>query len=224
MPLGNGLLGALVWGDGRPLRISLDRTDLWDLRPVPEFESPDYSYKTMQQWVKEGRIEDLHRLYDVPYRERALEIFSRAFCLRNGFHCNGDQSGQGYSSFRYRPFTLEGNFAAAAGIQEMLLQSYSGTIRMFPAIPAKWREASFRGLRAEGAFVVSAARKNGRTEVVQVLSEAGGVLSLENPFGGSEYSLTGAEPGSLKTKGQELLLDTRPGQTVTFATSTKRIQ
>ena len=34
MPLGNGLLGALVWGDGRPLRISLDRTDLWDLRPV----------------------------------------------------------------------------------------------------------------------------------------------------------------------------------------------
>ena len=30
------LLGALVWGDGTPLRISLDRTDLWDLRPVPE--------------------------------------------------------------------------------------------------------------------------------------------------------------------------------------------
>ncbi|NIO42386.1 MAG: hypothetical protein GTO41_20875, partial [Burkholderiales bacterium] len=26
MPLGNGLLGALVWGDGKPLRISLDRT------------------------------------------------------------------------------------------------------------------------------------------------------------------------------------------------------
>jgi len=24
MPLGNGLLGALVWGHGRPLRISLD--------------------------------------------------------------------------------------------------------------------------------------------------------------------------------------------------------
>ncbi len=67
MPLGNGLLGALVWGDGKPLRISLDRTDLWDLRPVPEFHSPEYSYKLMRQWVKEGRIEDLHRLYDKPY-------------------------------------------------------------------------------------------------------------------------------------------------------------
>jgi hypothetical protein len=68
MPLGNGLLGALVWGDGRPLRISLDRTDRWDLRPVPEFESADYSYRTMRRWVSEGRIEDLRRLYEAPYR------------------------------------------------------------------------------------------------------------------------------------------------------------
>jgi len=67
MPLGNGLLGALVWGDGKPLRISLDRTDLWDLRPVPEFQDKDYSYRTMRQWVKEGRLADLHRLYDNPY-------------------------------------------------------------------------------------------------------------------------------------------------------------
>ena len=67
MPLGNGLLGALVWGDGKPLRISLDRTDLWDLRPVPEFHTEEYSYKLMRQWVKEGRIDDLHRLYDKPY-------------------------------------------------------------------------------------------------------------------------------------------------------------
>jgi len=43
LPLGNGLLGGLVWGDGGPLKISLDRTDLWDLRPVPEFHSDEYS-------------------------------------------------------------------------------------------------------------------------------------------------------------------------------------
>ena len=67
MPLGNGLLGALVWGDGAPLRISLDRTDLWDLRPVPEFHTEEYSYALMRQWVAQGRIKDLHRLYDDPY-------------------------------------------------------------------------------------------------------------------------------------------------------------
>ena len=67
MPLGNGLLGALVWGDGKPLRISLDRTDLWDLRPVPEFFSEEYSYKMMRRWVRQRRLADLHRLYDDPY-------------------------------------------------------------------------------------------------------------------------------------------------------------
>jgi hypothetical protein len=50
------------------------------------------------------------------------------------------------------------------------------------------------------------------------------VLSLENPFGENVYSLTGAKPRSVKTKGQDLLLDTQPGQTVTFTAGTKRIQ
>ena len=36
----------------------------------------------------------------------SLRIFSQAFCLRNSFHCNGDQSGKGYSNMTYRPFTL----------------------------------------------------------------------------------------------------------------------
>ncbi len=68
LPLGNGLLGGLVWGDGRPLNISLDRTDLWDLRPVPEFQSAEYAYATMRQWVRDKRIQDLQRIYEDPYR------------------------------------------------------------------------------------------------------------------------------------------------------------
>ena len=52
LPLGNGIMGALVWGDGAPLNISLDRTDLWDLRPVPEFQSEDYSYAVMREGNK----------------------------------------------------------------------------------------------------------------------------------------------------------------------------
>lgn len=33
VPLGNGMLGALVWQKADHLRFSLDRADLWDLRP-----------------------------------------------------------------------------------------------------------------------------------------------------------------------------------------------
>ncbi len=40
---------------------------------------------------------------------RYLEIFVKAFVSRNGFHLNGDYKRLGYSSFTYRPFTLEGS-------------------------------------------------------------------------------------------------------------------
>jgi alpha-L-fucosidase 2 len=36
VPLGNGLLGGLLWGETNLLRLSLDRGDLWDLRTPPE--------------------------------------------------------------------------------------------------------------------------------------------------------------------------------------------
>ena len=71
LPLGNGILGALVWGSGRPVKISLDRTDLWDLRPVPEYHSDEYSYALMRQWEKEGRVDDLLRVYDNSYHRPA---------------------------------------------------------------------------------------------------------------------------------------------------------
>ena len=67
------------------------------------------------------------RVGDAEAALRNLDIFCKAFTLRNGFHANGDQTRSGYSSFVYRPFTLEGNFLAAQAVQEMLLQSWSPT-------------------------------------------------------------------------------------------------
>jgi alpha-L-fucosidase 2 len=120
---------------------------------------------------------------------KALEIYATAFCLRNSFHCNGDQSGKGYSRFTYRPFTLEGNFAAAAAIQEMLLQSHSGSLVVFPAIPSTWLNVEFASLRAQGAFLVSARRRGGVTEQVEIVSEKGGLCRLTSPFTGEDLAL-----------------------------------
>ena len=121
------------------------------------------------------------RARDGAKAERALEIFSTAFTLRNSFHVNGDQSGKGYSQLTYRPFTLEGNFAAAAGIQEMLLQSHRGVLDVFPAIPPSWTRAAFGTLRAEGAFLVSAEMKDGRVTRLEIFSERGGLLRVRLP-------------------------------------------
>lgn len=121
--------------------------------------------------------------------ESALDTFASAFVLRNSFHCNGDQSGNGISKFTYRPFTLEGNFAAAAGLNEMLLQSHRGIIQVLPAIPRSWDDVSFSTLRASGAFLVSASRKNGRTLEFTIRSETGDVPVVQCPWTGKTGSL-----------------------------------
>lgn len=112
----------------------------------------------------------------------ALEIFAKAFCSVNSFHLNGDQTGSGYSSFTYRPFTLEGNFAFASGLQEMLLQSYAGFIEIMPAVPDSWKDISFERLRAEGAFLVNAQKTDGQITEVQISAEKGGTTKLKLPF------------------------------------------
>ncbi|MDH7463183.1 glycoside hydrolase N-terminal domain-containing protein [Chitinophagaceae bacterium 26-R-25] len=122
---------------------------------------------------------------------RNLDIFVKAFILRNGFHVNGDQTKSGYSSFTYRPFTLEGNFLASQAVQEMLLQSWSsqpgtehtGIIRVFPAVPDKWQSASFSNLRAEGGYLVSAKRENGKTSLLEITASKTGIVRVKNNFG-----------------------------------------
>ncbi len=113
---------------------------------------------------------------------RMLKIFANNFVSTNSFHLNGDQRGGQFSNFTYRPFTLEGNFAFAQGLHEMLIQSSNGYIEIFPAIPADWKKLSFTTLRTEGAFLVSASMENGRTKEVVITSAAGGLLQLKLPF------------------------------------------
>jgi hypothetical protein len=111
---------------------------------------------------------------------KALRIFSEAFCLpNNGFHVNGDQSGKGYANATYRPFTLEGNFAFASGLQDMLIQSHAGFIEIMPAIPYDWKNCSFKQLRTEGAFLVSAEKVEGSLKTILVKANATGPLKIK---------------------------------------------
>lgn len=120
-----------------------------------------------------------------------LQKYVNAFILRNGFHANGDQTRSGLSDFTYRPFTLEGNFAAAQAVHEMLLQSWSAdvlqdanpVIRLFPATPWRWHDASFDGLRGEGGSIVSARRENNATTWFQVTATRDGPVHIRDTFG-----------------------------------------
>ena len=43
----------------------------------------------------------------------------------------------------------------------MLLKSNKNFIEVFPAIPNDWKNVSFKTIRSEGAFLVSAKKENG---------------------------------------------------------------
>ncbi|MGW8557688.1 glycosyl hydrolase family 95 catalytic domain-containing protein [Streptomyces tubercidicus] len=142
------------------------------------------------------------RVGDAEAALRHLDVFTRAFVTRSGFHVNGDQSGEGFSDLTYRPFTLEGNFAAMQAVQEMLLQSWSPTagqrdtevLRLFPATPWRWHEAEFTDLRAEGGHLVSAKRENNATIWFKIVAGKDGPVRIRDNFGGREPSWAGQSP------------------------------
>jgi alpha-L-fucosidase 2 len=83
------------------------------------------------------------------------------------------------------PFQIDGNFGAAAGVAEMLMQSHvrdaegRPVIHLLPALPKAWREGSFKGLRARGGFVVDAEWKEGKRVKAVLYSKAGGSARLK---------------------------------------------
>lgn len=76
---------------------------------------------------------------------------------------------------------LENCSLTAATLNEMVLQSYEGILRIFPNWD-KSLDCRFEKLRADGAFLVSAQMQKGKISKIEILSEQCGTLVLENPF------------------------------------------
>lgn len=57
LPLGNGRTGSLVYGS-KPLKITVDRTDLWDLRPNEVTLEKGFNFKNLVELSLSGKEED----------------------------------------------------------------------------------------------------------------------------------------------------------------------
>ena len=199
-------LGLIDWSQGEKSQQIMKAT----LKKLDDF-GPDYWTGYSYSWFGNMKA----RAFDGEGAAEELRTFAECFCLANTFHANGDQTKSGKSRFTYRPFTLEGNFAFASGIQEMLLQSHTGIIRVFPAIPAGWNDVSFTDLRATGAFLVSAEKKSGKTGQIRINPEQGGTLRLAIPSGCSVASVTGNKGEKQEADGI-LTIETEKGKLVTI--------
>ena len=108
---------------------------------------------------------------------------------------------------------LENLNTVPATLAEMLVQSFQGTIRVFPDWPAA-TDAKFANLRAYGGFLVASERSQGSVQYVALTSELGKATTLVNPWGqaplavyrngvsqpsvsGSTLAITAACPGDV---------------------------
>lgn len=64
IPLGNGMCGALIWGDPRGLRFSLDRGDIWDNTQWNERDKDEFSYPMLVKLAKDGNMKEIRRIFE----------------------------------------------------------------------------------------------------------------------------------------------------------------
>jgi alpha-L-fucosidase 2 len=86
------------------------------------------------------------------------------------------------------------NFAVPVVLNECMLQSYAGTIRLFPNT-LNLGPASFENLRAVGAFLVSATHDGKTVTRFEVLSEKGGTLRFASPWAQKPVRVTRSRDG-----------------------------
>jgi alpha-L-fucosidase 2 len=74
------------------------------------------------------------------------------------------------------PFQIDGNFGAAAGITEMLLQSHKGVLHLLPALPDSWSQGHIRGVRARGNYEIDIEWYKG--QLVKAVIRTGNTIPL----------------------------------------------
>ncbi|MCI8727490.1 MAG: hypothetical protein HFG66_15520 [Hungatella sp.] len=171
----------------------------------------------------------LHLISGDEEKEKELIVH----CLRHWFHREGDLRGFTFSGAAsiaatvgrgdealayvksalhlFKPNTMyteagpviESPLGVAESIQDILLQSWGSLIRVFPAVPGEWRDVTFHNLRAEGGFLISAVRREGKTSWIRVESLAGEPCCLKTDLGPEVHGAV--------SEGREVSVDEKEG-------------
>jgi hypothetical protein len=119
---------------------------------------------------------------------------------------------------------IETPLSGAAALMDLLIQSWGGKIRVFPAMPDDWKDSSFHQLRAMDGFLVSASRRNGTTEWVTITSEAGEPCVIRVPEWNGALEVKGARPHTATQSAPgEWRIDLKRGETALIHPQGKQV-
>jgi len=98
-------------------------------------------------------------------------------------------------------------------MNESLLQSYSGKIRVFPALPADASLVTRFTLAAQGGFLVTAEREGGDIKYVGLRSNSGNMATVVNPWSATAVVVRelGTSAPVLSSSSATLTFATKPG-------------
>lgn len=150
-------------------------------------------------WSMAWKINCWARLHD---GEHALRMFDDMLRL-----VSADATGDNPADFdagggvypnlfdAHPPFQIDGNFGAAAGVVEMLLQSHTDEIELLPALPIAWPQGQASGLRARGGFTLDLAWDHGTLVEAKIVAEQKGPCCVR--FGNAVLGRQSMRPGEV---------------------------
>ena len=115
----------------------------------------------------------------------------------------------------HAPFQIDGNFGSAAGVMELLMQSYTGDIYILPALPEVWDSGEISGIRAKNGAEVGIKWQDNKATEISITPAADGSITIGYDKGGIT-ALDGREIAF--TDGKYTIADAKAGKTYIFGT------
>lgn len=138
-------------------------------------------------WSLGWKVNCFARLKDGNHAEKLLQN-QLNFVKTN--ECDYSNGGGTYRNMfdAHPPFQIDGNFAASAGIAEMMLQNEDGCILLLPALPDSWKSGYIKGLKAKGQAMVDIYFKDGKLEKAFVYNTYPGKKEFKVKYQDKEWS------------------------------------